>query len=64
MLRALQVLVGTYDADVVLHEVVQLVLVVGDDHVLVRIGHLAGVLAWQVDRYVHGVELGDDVGTG
>ena len=41
MLRALQALVGAHDADVVPHEAAQLVPVVGDDDLLVGVGHAA-----------------------
>src|SRR5450830_1617513 len=53
VLRALQAFVGAHDTYVVPHKAPQFVPVVGDDHVFVRIGHLAGVPAGQ------GVGYGD-----
>ncbi|MNV88868.1 hypothetical protein D3C71_1831090 [compost metagenome] len=61
MLGPLQALVGTHDADIVPHETPQLVPVVRNDHVLVRVGHLAGIPAGQLLGHRHSGELGDDV---
>ena len=61
MLGAQQALGGAHDAHVVPHEAPQLVPVVGDDHVLVGIGDLAGVPAGQRLRQLGGVQLGEHV---
>ena len=64
MLGPLQALAGAYDADVVPHEAPQFVPVVRNDHVLVRVGHLAGVPAGQGLGHGHLLQVRLDVGSG
>ena len=57
VLRALQSLAGSHDADVVPHESSEFIPVVRDDDVFVRVGHLAFVPLGHIGRFERCVEL-------